>query len=371
MTQTVPRIPPVGTPISVTHERRGSSIRVRLRWTVNGQQTGVSKTFQRSPDREQRMAEFVESVRMSKRERLVPRLTVNDFVVKVGEQTLFEHLAPTTEATYRSALQRQLLPFLGHTEVTELNERRVRQFARSIEGDSSRRNALALLSRLCKVAVDLGYLPRNPVSSAEVRRNTQGSRQGDRFILTSAEQEAVLFDTIGATSVIYRDALRVTLDCALRIGEACGLAAGDYDSRTHLIKIERQVDGSSRVRPPKWGSVRKVPVGRTAHDLIEQYSEGKQVGEPLFGQRGGWMSSSSLRSRLDWNNMVEGIGLDGFRLHDLRHTGLTRLCRRLAAAGEPITLIKDIAGHRSIRTTESYIHTSADDMSRAAAHLWD
>ncbi len=43
--------------------------------------------------------------------------------------------------------------------------------------------------------------------------------------------------------------------------------------------------------------------------------------------------------------------------HCLRHS----FCRALAAAGTPITIIKELAGHASIETTLRYVHVTAEE----------
>lgn len=306
---------------------------------------------------------------MSKRERLVPRLTLREFVQKIGDEALYAGIAPTTRATYESNMRRWVLPLLGDTEVTELNARRVRRFAQQIEGDSTRGNALNLLSRICRHAMDLGYLQTNPVSISEVSRVSV--RTQPRQILPTQAASDRLMDRIRLVSPRYADALTVTLECALRIGETAGLEVGDYDPTSHTLRIDRQVDGSGRVRPPKWGSVRTVPVTRTAHAVLIRYEEGREPGEPLFGSRGGRMSVSTMRKQLTWREVVAELGFPDLRIHDLRHTGCSRLARRLVGAGEPVTVIRDILGHRSISTTESYLHSVEEDMRRAAALLWE
>lgn len=366
---TTPRIPPVGARVSVSRESRGTSVRVKLRWTVNGTQTGVSKTFPRSPDREERIAQFIESIRMAKRERLVPRLTLQQFVVKIGDVWL-EHLAPTTAATYASALKTQVVPYFGDTEVTQINVRRVRAFARQIEKDSTRTNSLAALSRICKVAIDLGYLENNPVGEARVRRRTQEVEE--RPVLNDATEVARLINEVRKVSVRYADALAVTTACALRIGETAGLQAGDYDPQTKMLKISRQVDSSHRVRAPKWGSTRSIPVNPDAHAILVRYQNEREAGAPLFGDaHGGRLSVSTMRSQLKWSEMVERLGHAGLRIHDLRHTGLTHLVPTLTSGGLPITVVMKIAGHRSISTTQGYLHTLDRDLVAAARLLWD
>lgn len=365
----VSRIPPVGVPISVTREKRGKSLRVKVRWTVDGRQTGTTKTFPKSPDREERISQFIESIRMTKRTRTVPRLTIREFVGKATEAALVENLAPTTRTTYLSALNRQVLPFLGDTEIASLDVQRVRQFARQLDAASTRRNALSVLSRICNLAVDTRYLRENPVHTARVDRGTV--QRAERRILRSQDEADQLMEAVEAKSARYADVLRVTLGCALRIGEVAGLEVGDYDQSTHLLTVDRQVDVRGRVRDPKHGSNRKVPVSPQIHQILVSYQDAKEEGSSMFGSRGGRLSIQTMRKQLEWNSLVAEAGLPDFRIHDLRHTGLTWLCKKLAAKKEPISMISTIAGHKSVATTESYIHTVEDDLERLAGHLWD
>lgn len=358
------RIPPVGTRISVTRERRGTSIRVRLRWTVSGEQTGISKSFPRSPDREEQIGAFIESVRMSKRERTVPGLTIAEFVEKIGHESWLEHTAPSTRRTYLSAWERQVRPFLGESVISALSPRRVRAFGRSIDADSTRRNALAALSRICKSAIDLGYLHENPVAAAQVRRRTAPTRE--REVL---QDDARL---MAALPPEWRGFFTVTLECALRSGETCGLQARDYDAAGRTLRIARQVDVSAQVRPPKGGRARSVPVSRKAAEILDQLTEGLDPDAFIFtGPRGGLLTAGSVAQRSNWRQAVAAAGQPDLHVHDLRHTGLTRLLRRLHERGMDIETLRVIAGHQSVTVTQGYLHTDDDTIRAAARLLWD
>lgn len=62
-----------------------------------------------------------------------------------------------------------------------------------------------------------------------------------------------------------------------------------------------------------------------------------------------------------WNRAKKAAGLDGFRFHDLRHTGATRLTR---STGD-IQLTKEQCGHADIKTTLRYSKVDVNDL-RAA-----
>ncbi|MFD9736242.1 tyrosine-type recombinase/integrase [Umezawaea sp. NPDC059074] len=50
--------------------------------------------------------------------------------------------------------------------------------------------------------------------------------------------------------------------------------------------------------------------------------------------------------------MVTKLGYEHLRRHDLRHTGLTWM----ADAGVPLHVLRKIAGHGSLTTTQRYLH---------------
>ena len=57
-------------------------------------------------------------------------------------------------------------------------------------------------------------------------------------------------------------------------------------------------------------------------------------------------------------------GIEGLRLHDLRHTFVTRLVER----GVDVETVRDLLGHHSILITQRYVHTS-DERKRKAVEI--
>jgi integrase len=68
-----------------------------------------------------------------------------------------------------------------------------------------------------------------------------------------------------------------------------------------------------------------------------------------------------LRDATHWDKVVAELGYEHLRRHSLRHTGLTWM----ADAGVPIHVLRRIAGHGSITTTQRYLHP--DDRALGAA----
>ena len=70
------------------------------------------------------------------------------------------------------------------------------------------------------------------------------------------------------------------------------------------------------------------------------------------GPRGGRITTAVLRDATHWDEVVTRLGYDYLRRHDLRHTGLTWM----ADAGVPVHILRKIAGHGSLMTTQRYLH---------------
>ena len=70
------------------------------------------------------------------------------------------------------------------------------------------------------------------------------------------------------------------------------------------------------------------------------------------GPRGGRITTAVLRDATHWDEVVTTLGYEHLRRHDLRHTGLTWM----ADAGVPVHVLRKIAGHGSLTTTQRYLH---------------
>lgn len=63
-----------------------------------------------------------------------------------------------------------------------------------------------------------------------------------------------------------------------------------------------------------------------------------------------------------WAMVTRAAGLDGVRIHDLRHT----FASHGAAAGMGLTVVGRLLGHADVKTTNRYSHFDADPLRRAA-----
>ncbi|MET9174111.1 tyrosine-type recombinase/integrase [Streptomyces misionensis] len=95
-------------------------------------------------------------------------------------------------------------------------------------------------------------------------------------------------------------------------------------------------------------------------------SAGSEPDTRLFtGPRGGRISTAVLRDATHWDDVIIRLGYEHLRRHDLRHTGLTWF----ADAGVPVHVLRRIAGHGSLMTTQRYLHPDVHKITAAGAVL--
>src|SRR5256714_11258073 len=121
---------------------------------------------------------------------------------------------------------------------------------------------------------------------------------------------------------------------------------------------------SKRARPaPLVVEVREIVRRRT--DPLR----GRPDARLFTGPRGGRISTAVLRDATHWDEVVTAVGFEHLRRHDLRHTGLTWM----ADAGVPVHVLRKIAGHGSLTTTQRYLHPDRQSITDAgtllSAHL--
>ena len=109
----------------------------------------------------------------------------------------------------------------------------------------------------------------------------------------------------------------------------------------------------------------KVVVEALAAHLAE-YAEPDPDGLVFVTPRGAHLLRSPFR-RFVWRPAVEQVGLDGLRVHDLRHTAATLA----AAAGATTKELMERMGHTSPAVALRYQHVMADRQAKLASALDD
>jgi integrase len=262
-------------------------------------------------------------------------------------------------ANNRSYLKVHLLPFFGNLRMEEVDEEVVDKWFATQPRTETRRNVYAFLRRALKYAVKWKYVRVSPCNvleskkSGSVPRPTWMTSDFER-VLQCVPETIQLNRAALPTKVYYREALQVMFAAHLRLGELIGLNADDYDRKTLLLRVERQVTARGETTDTKTGSrktIRPLSMGVSALDRIP-----RSIGTaPLIpGAKSKRLPRLSLQRA--WKQAVREAGFENFHIHDIRHIGLSLV----AASGAPMKDVMTRGGHASVQSAARYQHSDVD-----------
>lgn len=158
----------------------------------------------------------------------------------------------------------------------------------------------------------------------------------------------------------------------LRHGEALGLQWGDLDWKAGTLDVRRTVvsrAGKPTVSQPKTARAQRTLYLTPALQviLLGQRRDLEERGLPVGGEA--WVFPNSLGGMLGqpnvrrvWRQVLKAAGVPKCRIHDLRHTFVSRVIE----GGADPRVAADLAGHADPRMTLSiYTHTRAEKRKEA------
>ena len=279
-------------------------------------------------------------------------------VADLAARYLAGHVAAScnahTAGIYRGSLANHILPALGALPLAEVGRADVAALHRRLRGTPRAANrALAILKKMFALAEEWGMAPEGANPCTGVRKYRE--RRRERFLsgaeyrrlggaLAAAEAEG--WASEGAVA-----ALRLIMLTGCRSGEILNLRWDDVD----------RGGGELRLRQSKTGA-RMVPLTPTAATVLDAIA--REPGNPwvIRGRKRGTRLASLTA---EWYRIRARAGLDGLRIHDLRHSYATRAL----SAGESLAMIGRLLGHADIASTLRYAHHASGAERDSAARV--
>lgn len=261
-------------------------------------------------------------------------------------------LKPRTLEEYTRLYRLHIAPELAEVELAALTPEHVQRVLIGAEARSGQRSAQAVhaLLRAClRRAVRSRLLPWSPIDAVDRPQHTP--QQG--AALTEADYAAALpfiLDDVG---------LSLALLAGLRRGEIAGLQWGDVDLRgrqIHVRRIRHRVGGQLVTGSPKSAAgERFVPI---APELLPILRRAYRL------PPSSWVCPCAPEAHDRRWQRIQQRELElsqRYRLHDLRHTYVTRLL----LAGAVPRVVQYVAGHSSLELTmQVYSHVTPADALR-------
>ncbi len=275
--------------------------------------------------------------------------------------TLRTGLRPRTVELYEYLLRLHLLPEFGSSSLKAITPARVRAwYAERVAlpnvSVTTAAKAYRLLSTIMKTAVEDELILRSPC----VLKGAGVERSAERPVISITEANALA----NAVEPRYQAMIVLATWAGLRFGELAGLQRADIDVIGRTVRVARQLQelksGELMIGPPKSeAGRRRIALPPHVMPGIARHLEdwvARDPDAPVFtGSDGGALRRSNFNRRV-WQPACQVCGLDGFRFHDLRHTGNTLA----ASTGASTKELMSRMGHASPRAALIYQHATLD-----------
>lgn len=381
---------PIGVTFSTHVEdlpRRRKPFRARIRWVdpVSGKRQSASL----STETEAEAHAWIAKVTNSAKAGLSPQ-SAKWTLAEYGEAVMplaVRGLEAKTLDPYLAGWRRRVVPTLGHLSLHMTTNGAVDRAVHAwIADDCSRstvKNSLAILVRVMEQAVRDGVIDRNPARVTGWQhefRKAEDELDDPRSLALPDWQtlQALASALVERSNGQYQgwgDIVRFAACTAARIGEVSGVRAMDVDPESWMWTVRRQTTpspGGLIDKGTKGKRARTVPIIEPIRPMVQaRLDKALSPDSRLFtGPRGGRVVTAVLRDATSWDDVVKALGYEHLRRHDLRHTGLTWM----ADAGVPVHVLRKIAGHGSLSTTQRYLHPDRASYEAAGdaltSHLW-
>lgn len=273
-------------------------------------------------------------------------------------------LKPSTAYSEPGKIRNHIRPLLGEYALEDIDHLVVQQWVAKLLrgvgpfGDSGRprrklsaktvRNCHGILYQILQAAVVAKQIRANPCVDTKLPKVPRK----EMMFLTEQEFERLLI----ALPKHWRPLILLLVSTGLRWGEAIGLKVGRVDllAKPHpKLRVEEQLQelpgggGMVWVSPKSEQSYRTVPFTAQVAAALAGLVMGPRGAVVFTAPKGGLVGTRNFR-RI-WLRACKKAGLEGLRVHDLRHTHAAWLI----SAGRPLSAISRRLGHSSIAITDT------------------
>ena len=259
------------------------------------------------------------------------------------------HCKPSTREEYSRSVRLFVDPVIGELRVPEVQRKDIAALHHGLRDKPYQANrTLGVLSKMFSLAEVWGWRPDGSNPCRHVKRYKEHKRE--RFL--SPEETERLGQVLREAEEEMPSAVaafRLLLLTGCRMSEI-------RDLRWDYVK-----DDCIELPDAKTGG-RVVPLGPEARAVLSAIPRDEDNPWVIAGRLPGSHLTDLQRP---WRRIRKQAGLEGVRIHDLRHS----FASRALALGESLTMIGKLLGHTQVQTTARYAHLARDSIQTAAARI--
>ena len=291
-------------------------------------------------------------------------ITVHEFWTKVYEPLHLPALSASWQRNVRSMMANDILPKFGRLAVKDVDQADVADVHREISKRAPTRanrakmaiSSMMVFAERAHVLPDGERIPALRPRGSNPARDVALNREGRRERLLTPQETARLVAVLNDRQEIPRDRssallVKLLLMTGCRYNEAARATWDQFD-----------LDRGIWRKPGHATKQRKehvTPFSAPVLVLLQQMRERRDTDCPyLFPSPTG---RPLVRIQCFWKSTACQAGLQGVRIHDLRHS----YASVLAAGGSSLLMIGTLLGHVQAATTQRYAHL-VDDVQREA-----
>ena len=213
--------------------------------------------------------------------------------------------------------------------------------------DGSTNRLLIILRYMFNLAMkwQIAGIKSNPTASYKLKKL---SNHRERYLTAQETQQLITHVNAAKQNTMLKYIIPMLLLTGARKREV-------LDARWEDIDFTRQ---SWRIAFTKSGRERHVPLSAAAIALLQQIPKQNDY---IFANPKTQKPFTTFY--FSWNTARKAAGLDGLRVHDLRHS----FASFLVNAGCSLYEVQKLLGHANIAMTQRYSHLSQDSLMRAVS----
>jgi len=143
-------------------------------------------------------------------------------------------------------------------------------------------------------------------------------------------------------------AIRILVETGIRLSELTSLSVGDIDTEGKTIRVRR-----------KGNREQILPINSGLNKLLKSFVKNKNADMPIIAnRRGARMTQRRVAIMIQDYLKIAKIDRAGLSVHSFRH----HFCVHLLQKNVNLKTIQVLCGHRSISTTERYLHIANPEL---------
>jgi len=268
---------------------------------------------------------------------------------------------------YQNRYDVHIAPVFANMRLKEITTDRLLAFKQQLVNKglapATQKHILGIVRQVFNFAIDREmFIDKSPFSGTEGKKiiPKKSKIHNEHQRILTAEEEDALFTALAKSSPKVHDMALISLYSGLRYAEIAGLRWLSVDFQRNSITVIGK--GSKERTVPMNIIIQKL--------LLARHLPGTKPSDLIFPSTKGTISSKISRTYpLTVKLLGLNDGIDDRRyfltFHSLRHTFATRL----AEAGTPLTIIRDLLGHRDLEMVSRYAKSSLTQAAERVAGL--